>query len=53
MLIEEAGIKKTSDSTFFVIFVNDEANSNFWPTYIDIWNIHPKLVQPNPNIDKV
>jgi len=31
---------------FFVIFVNDEANFNFWPTYVEIWDICPNLVWP-------
>jgi len=42
------GIKQQLIQLFlFVIFVNDEANCNFWPTYVEIWDIRPKLVQPS------
>ena len=43
-LIEEASNNNLFN--FFVIFVNDEANGNFWPTYVEIWDNHPKLVRP-------
>jgi len=36
-LIEEAS--NNNWFNFFVIFVNDEANCNFWPTYVEIWDI--------------
>ena len=36
---------------FFIIFVNDEANCNFWPTYVEIWDVHPNSVRPNEYSD--